>query len=333
MPAVRRRVFLASTGLAVGAALLPSARHAGFAERRAWAQVPSVPAGAGTLTWFGQSCFLLETARGTRVLMDPIAKGFGFPVPTGVKADLVTISHEHADHANLGMLASRAHVIHGLTADKKGWLKIDERFRDVSVRSVGVYHDDRRGADRGLDTVFIFEAGGLRLAHLGDLGHILTDEQRSDIGAVDVVLLPVGGGGALDAEQATQVMQQLRPRLMVIPMHYHVPSATPPAPAAVEDSGKSHIQDDSPRGNGPHGNASGAGNAKSGKGGRASRSKVAPPAPASPPPPPYGALSTVEAFVADKTNVRRVPGFSLTLSPVKPRPGTEIVVLGTNGLP
>lgn len=326
MLAVPRRAFLSSTGLLLGAALLPSARRAGFGERSAWGQ--GVAAGAGTLTWFGQSCFLLETARGTRVLMDPIAKGFGFPVPTGLKADLVTISHEHVDHANLGLLGSRAHVIHGLTADKKGWLKIDERFRDVSVRSVGVYHDDRHGADRGLDTVFVFEAGGLRLAHLGDLGDILTDEQRSDIGAVDVVLLPVGGGGALDAEQATQVMQQLRPRLMVVPMHYQVPSATPPVPADTAESGKSSGgQDESARAGGPHGNG------KAGKTSKGNRSKSPPPAPASPPPPPYGALATVDGFLADKTNVRKVPGFSLTLSPVKPRPGTEIVVLGTSGLP
>ncbi len=174
----------------------------------------------GKLTWYGQSCFLLETAAGTRVLMDPLSKGAGYPLPLGLKADLVTISHEHADHDNVALAVGKPRVIHGLTADKKGWARIDERFRDVAVRSVGVYHDDKRGALRGLDTVFIFEVGGLRIAHLGDLGHILDDDELEAIGSVDVLLVPVGGTSTLDAYQATRVIDELHPRLMVIPMHY-----------------------------------------------------------------------------------------------------------------
>jgi L-ascorbate metabolism protein UlaG (beta-lactamase superfamily) len=180
----------------------------------------------GRLTWFGQSCFLLETAAGTRVLMDPIPRNIGYPLPAGLRADLVTISHEHADHANLSMVTGKPHVIHGLTADKKGWAHTDERFRDVSVRSVGVYHDDRRGALRGLDTVFVFEVGGLRIAHLGDLGHTLDDDQLEAIGSVDVLLVPVGGGTTVDAYQATRVVDQLHPRLMVVPMHYKTEAST-----------------------------------------------------------------------------------------------------------
>jgi L-ascorbate metabolism protein UlaG (beta-lactamase superfamily) len=180
----------------------------------------------GRLTWFGQSCFLLETAAGTRVLIDPIPKTLGYALPVGLRADLVTISHEHADHDNLAMVTGKPRVIHGLTADKKGWAHIDERFRDVSVRSVGVYHDDRRGALRGLDTVFIFEVGGLRIAHLGDLGHTLDDDQLEAIGSVDVLLVPVGGGTTIDAYQATRVIDQLHPRLMVVPMHYKTDAST-----------------------------------------------------------------------------------------------------------
>jgi L-ascorbate metabolism protein UlaG (beta-lactamase superfamily) len=174
----------------------------------------------GKLTWYGQSCFLLETAAGTRVLMDPFGKATGRPLPVGLRADLVTISHEHPDHNNPRLATGTPRIIHGLTADKKGWARIDEHFRDVSIRSVGVYHDDKRGAARGLDTVFIFEVGGLRIAHLGDLGHTLDDDQLEAIGSVDVLLVPVGGGTTLDAYQATRVVDQLHPRLMIIPMHY-----------------------------------------------------------------------------------------------------------------
>jgi L-ascorbate metabolism protein UlaG (beta-lactamase superfamily) len=189
----------------------------------------------GKLTWLGQSCFVLETAAGTRIVMDPIPKGIGYDLPVGLKADAITISHEHADHNNVSLVANKARVIRGLTADKKGWTKIDEKVKDVSIRSVGVYHDEQRGAERGLNTVFIFEVGGLRIAHLGDLGHLLTDDELSAIGSVDVVLVPVGGVYTLDAYQATRVVDQLRPRLVVIPMHYRTPPLTIKELAPVDE--------------------------------------------------------------------------------------------------
>lgn len=202
--------LLALTSLAVALAALLGTQAAQAAG----------PPAVGKLTWYGQSCFLLETAAGTRVLMDPFGKGTGPALPTGLRADVVTISHEHPDHNNLRLATNAPKVIHGLTPDKKGWARIDEKLRDVSIRSVGVYHDDKRGAARGLDTVFIFEVGGLRIAHLGDLGHTLDDDQLEAIGSVDVLLVPVGGGTTLDAYQATRVIDQLHPRLMIIPMHY-----------------------------------------------------------------------------------------------------------------
>lgn len=180
----------------------------------------------GKLTWLGQSCFVLETTTGTRVVMDPIPKGIGYDLPAGLKADAVTVSHEHADHNNIALLTNKPRVLRGLTADKKGWAKVDTRVKDVAVRTVGVYHDDALGADRGLNTVFVFEVGGLRIAHLGDLGHMLTDEQRAAIGAVDVVLVPVGGAFTVDGPQAARVVDQLRPRLVVVPMHYRTEAST-----------------------------------------------------------------------------------------------------------
>jgi L-ascorbate metabolism protein UlaG (beta-lactamase superfamily) len=172
------------------------------------------------LTWYGQSCFLLESATGTRILMDPIPTNIGYLPPADLHANAVTISHEHPDHNNVGLLQGKPRILRGLTADKKGWVKVDEKIKDISVRSVGVYHDTKRGAELGLNTVFIFETGGVRIAHLGDLGHALTDEQISAIGSVDVVLVPVGGTWTIDAQEATHVVDQIRPRLVVIPTHY-----------------------------------------------------------------------------------------------------------------
>lgn len=180
----------------------------------------AVGAAAGKLTWFGQSCFLLETAAGTRIVMDPFSKGIGYELPSDLKADAVTVSHEHPDHDNVALVAGKPRVIRGLTGDRKGWARVDERVKDVAIHSVGVYHDDRRGADRGLNTIFVFDVGGLRIVHLGDLGHALDDEQLAALGSVDVLLVPVGGTSTIDGRLATRIVDKIRPRLLIVPMHY-----------------------------------------------------------------------------------------------------------------
>lgn len=179
-----------------------------------------------TLTWFGQACFLLESEAGTRILTDPLPATIGYSPPSDLRVDAITISHEHPDHNNLGLANGKARLLRGLTPDKKGWMKVDDKVKDVAVRSVGVYHDDKMGKERGLNTVFVFEVGGVRIAHLGDLGHLLTDQQLSAIGIVDVALVPVGGHFTIDARQATRVVDQLRPRLMIVPMHYKTTQVT-----------------------------------------------------------------------------------------------------------
>ena len=219
------------------------------------------------LTWYGQSCFLLETSAGTRVVMDPIPGGIGYTPPADLKGDVVTVSHEHDDHNNVALVQGKPKILRGLTADKKGWVKIDEKVKDVSIRSVGVYHDEEKGAKRGLNTVFLFEVGGVRIAHLGDLGHQLTDAQLSSIGSVDVVMIPVGGFFTIDAGQATRVLDQLRPRLIVIPMHYKTDVLT------------------------------------------------------------IKQLATVDAFLAGKPNVRREKTHTISITGVKARPSTEVVVM------
>ena len=229
--------------------------------------VRAATAPVAKLTWYGQSCFLLESSTGTRVLMDPIPGAIGYTPPTDLKADVVTVSHEHPDHNNVALVQGKPKVLRGLTADKKGWVKIDEKVKDVAIRSVGVYHDEEKGAKRGLNTVFLFEVGGVRIAHLGDLGHQLSDQQLSAIGLVDVVMIPVGGFYTIDAAQATRVLDQLRPRLIVIPMHYKTDVLT--------------IKE----------------------------------------------LATVDAFLAGKPNVRREKTNTISITGVKARPSTEVVVM------
>src|SRR5205814_3222627 len=128
-------------------------------------------------------------------------------------ADLVLISHLHNDHNQLGAVQdqAKAKIIYGLKggARKTDWNLIDETFRDVHLRTVGVYHDNAEGMERGKNTVFVIEVDGLRIVHLGDLGHLLTPRQIKAIGPVDVLMIPVGGVYTINGSEAQKVVERL----------------------------------------------------------------------------------------------------------------------------
>ena len=173
-----------------------------------------------TLTWFGQSTFVLKTSTGLNALLDPTGPGTGYTIPTQSDIDLVTVSHEHSDHNAVSLAAGSPLVLKGLAGND--WAKIDQTIKGVRVRTVGVYHDDSQGSQRGKNAIFIFDVDGLRLAHLGDLGHTLSPEQIKDLSPVDVILIPVGGFYTIDGKAAADVVNQLGPKI-VIPMHYKTP--------------------------------------------------------------------------------------------------------------
>jgi L-ascorbate metabolism protein UlaG (beta-lactamase superfamily) len=185
------------------------------------AAAPSADVKKVTLRWHGQSFFDLESSKGTRIVFDPHAiEAYG---RMEVKADLVLISHLHTDHTQLDSVPNKdKKVIIGLKQNGRhlDWNSVDARFRDVHIRSVGVYHDDVQGLERGKNTVFIVEVDGLRIVHLGDLGHLLSDAQVKAIGPVDVLLIPVGGVYTLNGIDAKKVVAQLKPRKHIVPMHY-----------------------------------------------------------------------------------------------------------------
>jgi L-ascorbate metabolism protein UlaG (beta-lactamase superfamily) len=192
------------------------------------AAVAVVGLGAGadsrsiTIRWHGQSFFELQSSKGTRIVFDPHAiEAYGRKL---VKADLVLISHEHNDHTQLGVIDGRekAKVLRGLkgSGKKLDWNPIDEKFKDVHVRTVGTYHDTRQGLERGKNAVFIVEVDGLKVVHLGDLGHVLTEEQVKAIGPVDVLMIPVGGVYTINGSEAKKVVEQLKPKKFILPMHY-----------------------------------------------------------------------------------------------------------------
>lgn len=100
-------------------------------------------------------------------------------------------------------------------------------------KGVATFHDDQQGALRGNNLVFVWEMAGLRLCHLGDLGHLLTDEQLEQIGSVDILMAPVGGLVTIDAQGAIEVAQQLQAKVF-FPMHYGTDAITIPL-ARIDD--------------------------------------------------------------------------------------------------
>ncbi|MBI4672888.1 MAG: MBL fold metallo-hydrolase [Chloroflexi bacterium] len=166
------------------------------------------------IDWFGLSCFRIR-AREATVICDPYEKSVGLKFPRP-RADIVTISHNHAGHDYADGVPGNPKVIHG-----PGEYEISNVF----VTGVQTFHDKRSGKDRGKNTVYAISIEGLNVCHLGDIGHVPTQAQADAIGAVDILLAPVGGGNALNASDAAEVVSLFEP-MLVIPMHYRVPDLT-----------------------------------------------------------------------------------------------------------
>ncbi len=157
------------------------------------------------LTWYGHSCFKLDFGSGGSAVFDPYEKGSvpGIELPALLEADSVLISHQHHDHN----AAARVR----LTGKKPAF----------AVEKVDCYHDDEKGAKRGRNTIHIVSFGGLRAAHLGDLGCLPSPSEKGFDGLMnlDLMLVPVGGTFTIDAAQAKELLDKFKPRVAV-PMHY-----------------------------------------------------------------------------------------------------------------
>lgn len=175
-------------------------------------------AGEITIKWFGHSCFLIETSQGTKVLTDPLGEETGYNVPD-VIPDVITISHEHFDHNYVRPYKDLPVVLRGEDSHGRDWQRIKETIKDVGIYNVGTYHDDRGGRKDGKNSAFVFIVDGLRIVHLGDLGHLLGEEQLEAIGTPDILFIPVGGVSTIDYLEAADVVGQLKPRI-AIPMHF-----------------------------------------------------------------------------------------------------------------
>ena len=170
--------------------------------------------------WYGQSAFRLAGESAT-VFIDPFgdtsafaARGikFDYPPITGVSAELLLITHEHADHNGVEAVGGDPMVLRSTAG------KLDSPIGKVIA--VASEHDQSAGTERGPNTIFAFALDGIRIAHFGDFGQAaLRDEQAAAVGEVDLLFLPVGGGFTIGAAQALAIVERVAPR-WVVPMHY-----------------------------------------------------------------------------------------------------------------
>jgi len=175
--------------------------------------------------WLGHASFLITSDSGTRIITDPYTPG-GFGLNYGEideSADIVTVSHEHGDHNNVASVGGNPEVVRG-----------DAEAKGIKFQGISSYHDDAGGSQRGSNTVFRFDIDGVRVCHLGDLGHQLSEQQITEIGDVDILLIPVGGNFTIDAKAATEVCNKLKPGV-VIPMHYQNERCSSFPVAGVDD--------------------------------------------------------------------------------------------------
>jgi L-ascorbate metabolism protein UlaG (beta-lactamase superfamily) len=168
--------------------------------------------------YLGHSAFVITSEKGLRIITDPYKTSPSLTYGEITEsADIVTVSHEHLDHCNPAAVRGNPEVVKGT-----GRVVV----KGIEFNGVASYHDEARGRMRGNNIIFCFDLDGMRVCHLGDLGHLLDNRQVKEIGSVNILLIPVGGYYTIDARAASQVCNQLKPNV-IIPMHYRTEKGIP----------------------------------------------------------------------------------------------------------
>lgn len=171
------------------------------------------------IKWLGHSCFLITSEKGTKLITDPYAVGVGINyAPIKEKSDVVIVSHDHDDHNNVSAVQGQPQIVKGSGI---------KNVSGIEFKGIATHHDKSQGKERGDNTIFCFTVDGIALCHLGDLGHLLSQEQAASLGSVDILFIPVGGVFTINAAEASQVCTQLRPKV-IIPMHFKTPKCAYP---------------------------------------------------------------------------------------------------------
>jgi L-ascorbate metabolism protein UlaG (beta-lactamase superfamily) len=171
------------------------------------------------IKYLGHASFLITSQDNKKIVIDPYSVGHGISYgEINETADIVTVSHAHGDHNNSASIKGSPTILH--VAGTK-------TIKGIDIKGTPVFHDEAQGSKRGNNLIFCFNIDGMKLCHLGDLGHTLGPKQLSEIGPVDILLVPVGGFFTIDAREATTVAESVGAKV-VIPMHYKTAKADYP---------------------------------------------------------------------------------------------------------
>ncbi len=194
---------------------------------------PGIP-GKLTISWHGQSFFSLVTRDGKVFVFDPHNITEYGRLEPALKPNVIMLSHNHNDHTQIGIFENikekgdkAPKILNGLKKGEDGretWNDIKEDLYGVKITTIGAYHDDVQGMKAGKITIFILEMDGWRIVHLGDLGHKLSKQQLKLLiedgkKPVDVLMIPCGGIYGLNGSEARDVLEQIKPKEFVLPMH------------------------------------------------------------------------------------------------------------------
>lgn len=164
------------------------------------------------IIYLGHSSFRIKT-RTSVLITDPYdPKKVGIKLPK-FDAEIVTVSHDHDDHNYVEGVKDVRKVVNGVG---------EYEISDVSIIGIPSYHDTKEGVERGKNTIYVIEAEGIRLCHLGDLGHTLLEKTVEEIGEINILFIPVGGEYTIGPEEAVEISSEIEPNI-IIPMHYKVP--------------------------------------------------------------------------------------------------------------
>lgn len=166
------------------------------------------------IRWLGHASFIIES-QGKKLRTDPFEEKLGYSLNTE-EIDVVTVSHEHWDHNAVDTVKGQPKVIKGL-----GEWEV-EGFKIAGIAS---FHDKNNGKKRGSNIIYTIAAEGIKIVHLGDLGHLLDEGQLALVGNADILMIPVGGNYTIDAEEACRLAEMIQPTI-IIPMHFQTPHLT-----------------------------------------------------------------------------------------------------------
>jgi L-ascorbate metabolism protein UlaG (beta-lactamase superfamily) len=166
------------------------------------------------ITYIGHSCFKIK-GKETSIVIDPYDSKIGYKLPK-LEADVLLVSHPHFDHSNVSGVSN-----YKLLIDTPG----EYETKGVFINGFQTSHDDKEGGERGSNTIYLIELEGIKILHLGDLGHALEQATLEKIDSVDILMVPVGGKFTIDAGLAAKVISSIEPGI-VIPMHYQTADLT-----------------------------------------------------------------------------------------------------------